>query len=312
MTATVAPASISTDATAAPDARRGLILGAIGVVIFAFSLPMTRLATGSTDDPQLPGAFVAFGRAVVAGLLSVAYLLATRAPWPTGNGWRSLAIVAGGVVIGFPLGMSVAMRYVESVHGSAILGALPLGTAVIGAWVNRQRPPAAFWAVAVFGSALVMAFPMVRAGASLAGISAADLLLLIATACASTGYVFGARLARTMTAEQVICWACAASLPVTVPLMLLAWPEAPATTGAWLGFVYVSVGSMWAGFFFWYRGLSIGGTVRVSQVQLMQPILGMAFSVPLLGETLDAITAAFGVAIVITVFLGRRLAVVRG
>jgi drug/metabolite transporter (DMT)-like permease len=69
---------------------------------------------------------------------------------------------------------------------------------------------------------------------------------------------------------------------------------------------------MWAGFFFWYRGLSIGGTVRVSQVQLMQPILGMAFSVPLLGETLDAITAAFGVAIVITVFLGRRLAVVRG
>lgn len=308
MTATAATATFPRDAIAAPDSRRGLVLGAIGVLIFALSAPMTRLATGSPTDPQLPGAFVAFGRAVVAGILSIAYLVVTRAPLPATADRTSLAVVAGGVVIGFPLGMSIAMRYVESVHGSAILGALPLGTAVIGAWVNRQRPPAVFWAVAATGSLLVMAFPFVKAGASLSGISGADLLLCAATLCASTGYVYGARLARTMTAEQVICWACAASLPITIPLATLTWPDAPASIAAWLGFLYVSLGSMWIGFFFWYRGLALGGTVRVGQVQLAQPILGMLFSVPLLGETLDLVTATFGLAIVGTVFASRRLA----
>lgn len=296
------------DAVADRDARRGLVLGLIGVGIFSLSVPMTRLATGSPADPQLTGTFVAFGRAVVAGLLSVAYLVATRAAVPSRADRTPLALVAGGVVIGFPLGMSVAMRHVESVHASAILGALPLGTAVIGAWVNRQRPPGAFWAVAALGSFLVMALPFVKAGASMSGIGAADALLVAAALCASTGYVFGARLARSIPAEAVICWACAVSLPVTVPLAILTWPDGPISTGAWMGFLYLSVMSMWVGFFFWYRGLALGGTVRVSQAQLVQPILGMALSVPLLGEVLDATTAAFGVAIVGTVFLGRRLA----
>ena len=59
-------------------ARRGLLLGALGVVIFAMTLPMTRLAVGPVSDPQLPPLFVTAGRAAFAGLLSVLYLLATR------------------------------------------------------------------------------------------------------------------------------------------------------------------------------------------------------------------------------------------
>lgn len=303
-----APKDPAFASVAAPDIRRGFIIGFIGVVIFALSLPMTRLATGSTDAPQLSGVFVAFGRAVVAGALSIIYLAVTRAPRPARADRVPLAFIAGGVVIGFPLCMSVAMRYVESVHGSAILGFLPLATAAIGAWVNRQRPPGIFWAVAALGSALVMAFPFVKTGATLGGFNPADLLLFLSTFCAATGYVYGARLARTMSAEQVICWGCVVSLPVTLPIAIWSWPTTDASTAAWLGFLYVSVGSMWAGFFFWYRGLALGGTVRISQVQLVQPILGMIFSVPLLGETLDAVTITFGLAIVATVFLGRRLA----
>jgi drug/metabolite transporter (DMT)-like permease len=63
---------------------------------------------------------------------------------------------------------------------------------------------------------------------------------------------------------------------------------------------------LWLGFFAWYRGLALGGTVRVSQVQLLQPFLTMLFAVPVLGERLDALTLAFGVAVVATVFLGKR------
>ncbi len=64
---------------------------------------------------------------------------------------------------------------------------------------------------------------------------------------------------------------------------------------------------MWLGFFAWYRGLALGGTVRVSQVQLVQPFLSMLFAVPLLGERLDAVTVGFGIAVIATVFIGKKM-----
>jgi drug/metabolite transporter (DMT)-like permease len=68
---------------------------------------------------------------------------------------------------------------------------------------------------------------------------------------------------------------------------------------------------MWLGFFAWYRGLALGGAVRVSQVQLVQPFLSMLFAVPVLGERLDAATVGFALAVVATVFVGRAMPVGR-
>lgn len=73
------------------------------------------------------------------------------------------------------------------------------------------------------------------------------------------------------------------------------------------GFGYVTVFSMWLGFFAWYRGLALGGTVRVSQVQLLQPFLGMMFAVPILGERLELVTVMFAIAVVAVVAFGRRM-----
>ena len=99
------------------------------------------------------------------------------------------------------------------------------------------------------------------------------------------------------------------SLPLSLPLAALTWPAAPQSTAAWGALGYVAVFSMWLGFFAWYRGLALGGTVRVSQVQLVQPFLGMLFAVPLLGESLDAVSVGFGLAVMATVLLGRRMPV---
>ena len=62
--------------------RRALALGLLGVFIFALSIPMTRLASGSAAAPRLDAVFVALGRAALAGLCSIAYLVAVRARWP--------------------------------------------------------------------------------------------------------------------------------------------------------------------------------------------------------------------------------------
>lgn len=288
--------------------RRGLWLGALGVAIFALTLPMTRLATGTPEAPLMSGGFIAFGRAAVAGILSAAFLVLTGARMPRREDWWPLAVTSGGVVFGFPLLTSIAMRHVEAVHASVIVGVLPLATAVVGALLHRQRPSRAFWAFATLGSALVVAFAVLQSR-SAAALQFADALLFGAMACAAVGYAWGARLSQRMKAEEVICWSLIVALPVTLPTALLTRPVAPLPASSWIGFAYVAVFSMWLGFFAWYRGLALGGTVRVSQVQLLQPFLGMLFAVPLLGESLDATTLGFALAVIATVFVGRKMPV---
>ncbi|MBU7575218.1 MAG: DMT family transporter [Hydrogenophaga sp.] len=290
-------------------ANKGLVLGLLGVVIFALTLPMTRLAVGPVDAPQMSGVFVALGRAVVAALLSVAFLVATRAPLPRREDLLPLAITSAGVVFGFPLFTSVAMRYVEAVHASVIVGVLPLATAAVGALLHRQRPSVGFWACAALGSALVVGFAVLRSGSAGLTLHPADALLLAAMLFAAVGYAYGARLSQRMRAEHVICWALVIALPLTLPLAALTRPQAVLQASAWWGFAYTAVFSMWIGFFAWYRGLALGGTVRVSQVQLVQPFLGMLFAVPLLGERLDAVTLGFAIAVIATVFIGKKMPV---
>ena len=293
----------------AAAARRGLWLGVLGVAIFSVTLPMTRLAVGTPEAPLMSGSFVALARAVLAAGLSALYLAWVRAPWPARQDWGPLAMVALGVVFGFPVFTSLAMRHLEAVHASVMLGMLPLATAAVGAVLHRQRPPLAFWACALLGSALVVGFALLRSpGASLA-LHPADGLLLLGMGCAAVGYAWGARLASRLPAEQVIGWALLLSLPLTLPGAALTWPAQALGLKPWAALGYLAVFSMWLGFFAWYRGLALGGTVRVSQVQLLQPFLSMLVAVPLLGERLDLLTLGFGVAVVGTVLIGRRLVV---
>ncbi|MCX2860434.1 DMT family transporter [Paucibacter sp. PLA-PC-4] len=288
------------------DASRGLFLGALGVFIFALSIPMTRLAGGTAAAPQLDPVFVALGRAALAGLLSVTYLWLTGAPWPRREQWAPLAWTAAGVVFGWPLLLGYAVRHVDAVHASVISGVLPLATAAMAALVLRQRPSLGFWACALAGLGLVIAFAWWRGAA---GFQWADGLLLGAVLSASAGYVGGARLSAQMRPQQVICWVLVLSLPITLPVAGLTWPAQPVAWSAWGGFLYVSLFSMWLGFFAWYQALAIGGTVRVSQVQVIQPFLSMLLAVPVLGERLDAMTLVFALAVIAVVWLGKKMPV---
>jgi len=213
-------------------------------------------------------------------------------------------VSAAGTVVGFPLFLALALRHVDAMHAAVITGVLPLATALAAAVHLRQRPSAGFWACAALGCALVLAFAAQRGSGRLV---AADGLLLLAVASAAIGYVAGAQLSVRMPAERVICWVLVGSLPFTAPLTLAAWPDHAVTHSAWLGFGYVTLFSMWLGFFAWYRGLALGGTVRVSQVQLVQPFLALLFAVPVAGERLDAVTLAFSIGVIATVVVGKKM-----
>ena len=295
-------------------ATRGWLLGALGVLVFAMTIPMTRLASGSLDAPQLSASFVAIGRAALAGLLAAVWLWATGAPRPTRAQWGQLGLTSLGVVFGFPFFLGLAVQRVDAAHAAVVSGLLPLATASIGALVMRQRPSVGFWACAGLGTALVLGFAFWKGGTAL---QAADGLLLLAVLWGGFGYVMGARLSAPqgdgsppMPPQQVISWLLVLCLPVTLPIAAATWPAGPVRAAAWGGFLYVSVFSVWLGFFAWYRGLQLGGMLRVSQIQLLQPFLSMALAVPVLGERLDLPTVGFALAVMATVFLSRRMAVV--
>lgn len=292
--------------------KEALLWGLVGVTLFAATLPMTRLAVGSAEAPQLSPWFVTFGRAAVAGVLSLLYLLWQRAQGrlkvPRKAEWPLVGMTAFGVIVGFPLFLALALRHVPSTHGAVVTALLPLSTAVLGALWFRQRPSHGFWACAVLGSGLVLAYMVWRAGGLYLG--AANIYLLIAMTTGAFGYIGGARLTPRLGAEQVICWVLMSSLPLTLPM---AWLFAPADASAiaaisWWGFVYVALFSMWIGFFAWYRALALGA-VRVSQIQLVQPFLSLLFAVPLVGERLDGMTLAFALAVIATVYAGKKMPV---
>src|SRR5690606_17265048 len=123
----------------------------------------------------------------------------------------------------------------------------------------------------------------------------------------------GGRLAQRMGGQQVICWALVLSMPVLLPVTLwLAHAHGlQASVQAWAGFAYVSLFSMFVGFFFWYKGLALGGIARVGQTQLLQPFLTLAGAALLLGEALEIRHFLFALAVIGLVAIGRRMPVSR-
>jgi drug/metabolite transporter (DMT)-like permease len=283
----------------------GLLYGLLGITIFGFTLPATRIAVA-----DLSPTFVGLGRALVAAALAALLLAATRQAWPTRRQARQLGLVAAGVVVGFPLLSAWALRVVPANHGAIMLGILPLATAIAGSLRAGERPSWQFWLVALSGSLVVLWFALFSGG----GLQLADLALIGAVAAAAFGYAEGARLARELGSWQVICWA----LVLAAPFLALpvAWVVASeglrASPAAWLGFSYVSVFSMFIGFFAWYRGLALGGIARVGQVQLLQPFVTLAASVALLGETITPVTLGVALVVAAIVAIGRKTAIRRG
>ncbi len=252
--------------------------GLLGVVIFSGSLPATRVAVDGFDP-----FFLTSMRAVLAAVLAGALLLVFHQKRPSGSDLKSLGIVAVGVVMGFPLFTALALQHITAAHSIVFIGLLPLATAAFGVIRGGERPAPLFWLFSILGSLAVIGFALTQsADASLAG----DALMIAAILACGLGYAEGATLSRRLGGWQVISWALVLSLPLMIGLAALSRPDTLAGLGtpAWLGLGYVSVFSMLVGFVFWYRGLALGGTAGVGQLQLLQPFFGLILAGLLLGE----------------------------
>jgi drug/metabolite transporter (DMT)-like permease len=272
----------------------------LAVLGFSLTAPATRAAV-----PELGATFVGAARSLIAGCLALGVLAwkRERPPWAH---WRALAAVGAGVVVGFPLTSAVALASVPATHATVVIGVVPVASAVYAVLRDRERGSLGFWCASAAGALAVALFGATRSGFR---VESADLWLLAAVACAALGYTEGARLARTLGGWRVISWALLLCLPLSAVLGVVSYPErglAHASRGALLGLGYVSIVSMYLAFFAWYRGLSLGSIARASQVQFLQPLLGLAWSNLLLNERVDEDTLLAGALVLGCAFLARR------
>ncbi|MEU4690983.1 DMT family transporter [Actinoplanes sp. NPDC023714] len=291
-------------ATAPRTITAGLALGALGVLAFSLSLPFTRVAVGGLDPW-----FVAFGRAVGAAALAWAYLRFTGAPAPTRAQWRRLAVVALGVVAGFPLFTSLALTTSTSAHGAVVVTVLPAMTAIFAVLRAGEHPPALFWLASLGGLAVVLTF-LVASGEVHGSLGRTDLFLLAAVILCGLGYAEGGALSRELGGARTICWALIVALPVTAPITAISVLREPPHAGpaGWAAFGYLTAVSMFLGFFAWYAGLARGGIARVGQIQLMQPLLTLLWSALLLGEAVSGASVGAAVMVLGCVVLAQRAA----
>ncbi len=273
----------------------GIWWGLLGVVAFSFTVPLTRVAVEGMSP-----LFIGAGRAVVAAILAALALALTRQRLPRGRQWIRLAVVAGGIVAGFPLLTTFALTSTSASHGAVVIALLPAATATAAVIRGREHPRPLFWVLTVVGVIAAVVFALVQSG-GFGALHWADLLLLGAVVAAAIGYAEGGLLARELGAWQTISWALVVAAPVMILLTVvsLGLGAPSATPVQWLSFAYLGVVSMFLGFFAWYRGLAIGPMAQVSQIQLVQPVMSIAWAGLLLGESMTWTTVVGGLAVIL-------------
>ncbi|BBC37904.1 Membrane protein [Streptomyces graminofaciens] len=228
-----------------------------------------------------------------------------RVALPGRRHWAGLAVVAAGVVLGFPMLTTLALRTSTTAHAAVVVGLLPLTTALLSALRMGTRPSRTFWTAALAGAAAVLAFTVAQSGGAL---STADLYLFAALLVCAAGYTEGGRLARVMPGWQVIGWALVLCLPISVPGALLALSYEPVelTAHSVVGLLWVAAGSQFLGLVVWYRGMAAIGIPKASQLQLAQPLLTLVWSVLLLGEQLTPAAPLTAAAVLVCIAVTQR------
>ncbi|WP_078532332.1 DMT family transporter [Streptomyces hokutonensis] len=293
-----APATTGTDRAA--KTSPGTVLAALGVIAFSLTFPATAWGLEGFG----PWSLVAV-RCVLAALMAGGCLLALRVPMPARRHWAGLAVVAAGVVVGFPMLTTLALETSTTAHAAVVVGLLPLTTAALSALRTGVRPSRTFWTAALAGAGAVLAFTIQQSGGAL---TSADLYLLAALLVCAAGYTEGGRLARVMPGWQVIAWALILCLPLSVPAaaVALSYDTPQLTAHSVTGLLWVAAGSQFLGLVVWYRGMAIIGVPKASQLQLAQPLLTLVWSMFLLGEHLPLAAPLTAAAVLVCIAVTQR------
>ncbi|WP_111977880.1 DMT family transporter [Algibacillus agarilyticus] len=283
-----------------PHEHTGYLWAGLGILCFCLTLPVTKIML-----PDFSPMFIALGRSAIAGIIAVLLLWRAKAPLPSLKQVVWLISSSIGIVFGFPILSALAMQSTSATHGGIIAALLPLSTAIAATLITREKQSQRFWLYAFLASSLVLVFSLTAATGA---INQGDLWLVLSLPLGALGYATGGYLSKQMPAWQVICWTLILCLPITLPYTVVYWPTtvSDVATNSWFGLIYVALFSQLLGFFFWNKGLALGGIAKVSQLQLLQPFGTLIAASWLLGEVFEAHNLMACAAVVVLVYLGKR------
>jgi drug/metabolite transporter (DMT)-like permease len=287
--------------------NKGFIFGFIGIIIFSITPVATKIALGYNNS-QLSAEFITFGRSALAGNLALLYLFFFRKKIPKLKYLFNFSIIAFCLSVVFPLTLSFGLIYSTSIHAGAILAFLPLATAIFASFYFKKKASKSFWLCAFFGSIIVVIYILFynENSNNVFKISHYDIFFCIAVIAAAVGYNFGAKLTKVMDAPEVISWSLVLAMPFHFGFAIYFFPKNEINIISWIGFIYVAIFSQWIGFFAWYKGLDLGGAVRISQVQLLMPFFTILFSIYFLEESINSFTIIFLILIIFLIFISRK------
>jgi drug/metabolite transporter (DMT)-like permease len=301
----------------------GAAKGLFAVVLFAMTVPMTKLAL-----PFFSPELIASSRAFIAGLLALVVINLNGWSLPDKKTLAWLLLAGTGVVVGFPYLLSYSLVNLSAANMGVVLAGLPLMTSVFAVIIMKERNGLRFWLSSGLGALLLLAYFLKGAlyGDSATGNAGWDTqtlgILLLVLMFGGLGYSAGAKAAKSIGGWQTICWMLALYLPLSsISMGYFAGNEAfinsftqamnnPLQQHAlWVsiaGISYLAVISQWWGFRFWYQAMAEAGAGRISQIQLLQPFLTLLFAVIFLAESFAFEQGLFALLIVLAIFSALR------
>jgi len=283
-----------------------VLFAAYGAVALWGATPLATKVAVAGLDPLAVGLL----RTLLAGIVALPLILLGRVKPPrSGRARVDLAVSALGGFVIFPLLFSYGIQLTTAGHGALLLGILPVLTGLIAAVLERRLPGGRWWwgcAIAIAGTAFLVGarFDLSLADGSLRG----DLLVLASAVAASAGYVNGARAARETGTWAVTLWGLVLGSFVLLPALPFVFGEgelAAAGALAWGAVLYMALLSSILAYAAWYWALGQGGIGRTGLAQFVQPLVGVALAVALLGEALTWPMMAAAIAILAGVALAR-------
>lgn len=262
-----------------------LWIGGVGVLSFSLTFPAIHVA-----EPAFGNVIAGPARALIATPLAALALLVKRQPLPPRHTWGRLCCVTFGAIIGYTLFSTLALRQTTVAHGAILTGMLPATTASYSMVRAHKWPSLLFRLSSLAGMFIVLIFAFTQGAGHL---QIGDGWMLLAVVTGTVGYAEGGNLARELGGLRMLCWA----LIIAAPFLVVpaGWSLAQhhvqwTNPWAWLGLLYIAIGSLFFGLLAWYYGLARGGIARVSQLQFLQPLLTICWAALFLGEPLTWLT----------------------
>ena len=292
-----------------PPVRREAASGVMlltAVLLWSFNVPMVKIAVGAIDPLAFAAARFAVGATVlvIVALVAEGSLAIRRADLPLLAAAALLGVTLQQVL--FVLGLAAGTASSTSI----LFATTPLWTALIAMVVGLERPGRRTWVTLFFGIAgvalVVRGSPVPGGDGSLTG----DLLVL-ASAIAWASYsvivvpLLGRYSALRVSAAVTLVGALAL-VPLGLPA-LVTTDVATVPVGVWAIVCYAALGALVLTNLLYFTAVHNVGASRAAAFMYLQPVLGIAFAVLLLGESITLLQVTGGAVVFASILAGRRL-----